>query len=68
MHDIPATIRAARQAKGLTQRKLGELCGYSDRSGERVVQLWEAGKQPVPMNKLRVLAKALDLTLDDLIP
>lgn len=61
-------IRAARMAAGLTQRKLGELCGYSEKSAERVVQLWEHNKQPVPLDKLRVLAQALNISLDSLIP
>ena len=61
-------IRQKRKAKGLTQQKLGELCGYEGRTAETVVQNWEKEKQPVPVYRLRALAKALDLTLDDLIP
>lgn len=64
---IPERIRAARQAKGLTQRKLGELLGYSKASSERTVQRWEAG-QYVPIEKIRALAAILGLTIDDLIP
>ena len=65
---IPERIRAARQAKGYTQRQLGELMGYEGRSGETVVQNWEYGKRPVPLEKIRALAATLGLTLDDLIP
>ncbi len=61
-------IRKARKENGLTQKALGLLCGYDEKSAERVVQLWEAEKQPVPITKLRKLAEVLNLTLDDLIP
>lgn len=65
---IPERIRAARQAKGYTQRQLGELMGYEGRTGETTVQRWESGSRPVPIEKIRALAATLGLTLDDLIP
>lgn len=65
---IPEHIRASRKAAGLTQRQLGEACGYEGRSAERVVQLWESGSQPVPIERLRRLAAALNIPLDSLIP
>ena len=61
-------IKNKRKSKGLTQRQLGELMGYEDKVAERMVQAWEYGERPVPIEKLRLLAKVLDLTLDDLIP
>lgn len=63
-----AFIKERRKAAGLTQRQLGELCGYEGKNGERVVQLWEADKQPVPLDRLRRLAAALRVPLDSLIP
>lgn len=66
--NISSTIKERRKALGLTQRKLGELCGYGVQSAERVVQLWEHDKQPVPLEKLRPLAKALQIPLETLIP
>ena len=61
-------IKAARQAAGLTQKQLGILCGYSEASAERTVQFWEADKRDVPIEKIRILAKSLNMTLDELIP
>lgn len=66
--DIPAKIKAARQAKGLTQQQLGEMLGYSGESAQVAVRQWESGRTPVPLVKIRPLAAALNLTLDDLIP
>lgn len=61
-------IRTARQAKGLTQKQLGTLCGYEGRSAEVSVQRWERNEMPVPIDRLRRLCAALDLPLDALIP
>lgn len=63
------TIRNARQAKGLTQKQLGMLCGYEiPKTAERTVQFWEHNQSPVPIDRLRRLCAALDLPLDALIP
>ncbi len=61
-------IREARKRVGLTQRQLGEACGYEGKSAERVVQKWEKDEQPVPIVRLRRLAAALNIPLDSLIP
>lgn len=61
-------IRECRIAAGLTQRQLGEACGYEGRSAETTVQNWEKDKQPVPLDRLRRLAVALGVPLDSLIP
>ena len=68
MKDIPAIIKAARITAGMTQKELGEHMGYIGRSAEVTVQRWENGTRPVPLEKIRALANALNLTLDDLIP
>ena len=68
MKDIPAIIKAARLRCGYTQKELGEKMGYPAKSGEVAVARWEAGTRPVPIDKIRPLAAALNLTLDDLIP
>lgn len=63
------TIRNARQAKGLTQKQLGMLCGYEiPKTAETTVQYWERNVNPVPIDRLRRLCAALDLPLDALIP
>lgn len=65
---IPELIRAKRKEAGLTQKKLGLLCGYEEKSAERIVQHWEHGTAEAPANKLRALASALQVPLEDLIP
>lgn len=67
--DIPAIIKAARIRCGYTQKELGEKCGYTEQNDiGRLVRQWESGQRPVPLDKIRPLAAALNLTLDDLIP
>ena len=68
MKDIPAIIKAARIKCGYTQKELGEKMGYEGRSAENMTQQWEHGKRPVPLEKIRALAAALNLTVDDLVP
>lgn len=65
---IPETIKQARKDAGLTQKQLGIACGYEGRSGETMVQSWEYGTRPVPLEKLRILATTLGIPLDSLIP
>ncbi len=62
------TIKERRKALNLTQQALGELCGYEGRNAELMVQHWEHGRAPVPLEKLRPLAKALQIPLETLIP
>lgn len=61
-------LKRLRISKNMTQKKLGELLGYKGRSAENVVQLWEYGKQPVPMKHWRPLAKILEIPLEKFIP
>ena len=55
-------IRAARLAKGLSQEQLGEKLGVSFQA----VSTWEQGKFLPDSDRLPVLAKVLDLSLDSL--
>lgn len=57
-----------RKAAGFTQEKLGLALGYSEASAERVVQLWEHDKQPIPIKHFRKLAELLRIPLEKLIP
>ena len=68
MRDIPATIKAARIRAGMTQQELGEKMGYEGVTAQVSVRRWESGLRPVPLERIRALAAALNLTLDDLIP
>lgn len=61
-------LKRYRIARGLTQKRLGLLVGYSETSAERVVQLWEHDKQPIPITRFRVLSKILRIPLEKFIP
>ena len=61
-------ICARRKALGMTQRQLGEACGKEGRSGEVTVQHWEHDRQEPSMKDLRPLCRALQCTLEELIP
>ena len=41
---------------------------YTGASAERVVQLWEYGKQSVPLERMRTVAAALGIPVDLLVP
>ncbi len=56
-------IKAARQAKGLSQEQLGEKLGVSFQA----VSTWEQGKFLPDAERLPELAKVLDLSLDSLL-
>ena len=61
-------LRIARERVHLTQKKLGELLGYSDRGAERMVQQWEHDKFPINPKHYRKLAEVLDVPLEKFIP
>ena len=61
MKNIPDTIKAARIRAGMTQQELGEHMGYTAESAGPVVRAWESGRRPVPLEKIRALAAALNL-------
>ena len=46
VESIPALIKSKRKERGLTQRALGEMCGYTGASAERVVQLCRRAGNP----------------------
>ena len=61
-------IKECRIKAGLTQQQLGELCGYTGRSAANTVQKWEYDQNPVPLEKMRILAKTLNIPIESLIP
>lgn len=65
---IGENIQRLRKQAGLTQRKLGELIGLNGRSGENHVQKWEYNIQSPSAKYLRPLCRALNCTLEQLIP
>lgn len=54
-------IRKYRTEKGLTQKKLGELCGIADSN----IRKYESGNQNPKIETLQKIADALDI---DMIP
>lgn len=56
-------IAAFRKAKGLTQYELGTKIGCS----QRVIAYYEAETDHIPSNLLLPLAKALKISLDELV-
>ena len=61
-------LRNARLRKQLTQERFGMMVGYERKSAERVVQLWEHDKQPVPIKYWRKVSEILEIPLDRFIP
>lgn len=56
-------IRTYRKKNGLTQKKLGELSGTS----ERTIQQYEGGKRQPRFKQLQKIANALDMALYDFL-
>lgn len=61
---IGTLIKAARQARKLTQKQVGEALGINDRH----VQAWEAGRRNPGPKYLTSLAEVLGLEITDLLP
>ena len=64
MSNITKTLRKLREAKGLSQEKLASL---ADVANKPIIKI-EAGKNQNPtLDTLRKVAKALEVSVDDLI-
>lgn len=61
-------LRKYRIAKQYTQRRLGELLGYTGQSADVVVQRWEYGVRPIPVKHFRRLSEVLCVPLEKFIP
>ena len=61
---IGHTIKAARQARGLTQKAVGDALGINDRH----VHAWESGRLNPGPKHLAKLAEVLGLQVADLLP
>ena len=61
---IGTLIKAARQARKLTQKQVGEALGINDRH----VQAWEAGRRNPGPKHLAKLSEVLGLQIIDLLP
>ena len=56
-------IRTCRTEKGLTQKKLGELCGIADSN----IRKYESGNQNPKIETLQKIADALDIPVNRLL-
>lgn len=56
-------IRKYRTEKGLTQKKLGELCGIADSN----IRKYESGNQNPKIETLQKIADALDIPVNRLL-
>ena len=65
---IGETIRQKRQMSGYTQKRFGEMLGYKGDVAQVIVARWEAGTRPIPQDKLKLVAKLLEIPLEDLLP
>lgn len=61
-------LQRARIAKRITQKKLGLMLGFSEKSAERMVQKWEYNEQGIPMKHFRKLSEILNVPLERFIP
>ena len=62
------SLKAIRTARGLTQRELGKLCGLPEKNAARMVQKWKY-KETIPhAYNIRLLATALNIAADELLP
>jgi transcriptional regulator with XRE-family HTH domain len=67
----PMTGDAMRQARcraKLTQHELGVLLGFTEPYASRIVQKWEYGQRPIPLNLIRRLSAILEVPIDRFIP
>jgi transcriptional regulator with XRE-family HTH domain len=63
MENFPETLRALREARGLTQVRLAELLEVSP----RVYNRWETGGAAPRLDTLVKIADLLSVTLDELV-
>ena len=60
-------LKRIRLRAKLTQKKAGLLCGYDEKTAERMYQKWEYGKILPQGYSLYRLSKALKCTTDELL-
>jgi transcriptional regulator with XRE-family HTH domain len=60
-------IKELRISAGKTQKQLGVECGFPASSADVTVRRWEEGKLFPKITKLRTLAAALNVPLENLL-
>ena len=63
-----ANLREQRKAKGISQKQLGLLCGFNEKSAENTIQNWEYKSYTPSAYNVSLLCQALNCKADDLIP
>ena len=62
---LKTLLANAKQEKGLTQEKVGHLCGFA---GQQAVQAYASGNTPINLDSALRFSKALNVTLEDISP
>lgn len=62
--ELGMRIKERREELGMTQTELAKKLGYTNRS---IISLVESGKRSLDVDQIRPLAKALELSIDDLL-
>ena len=60
---LPETIHIKRRRLKLTQTELATLCNTTQQD----IQRWETGANEPKIDKLKLIAKALNCTIDELV-
>lgn len=61
--EVRESIRMFREKRGLSQKVLGDISGKS----ESAIQGYETGKTDIPLSALEAIAKALKVSLAELV-
>ena len=61
-------LKYMRLAAGLTQREVGEACGFTGNTASSAVQHWENGRRMPSIDRLRPLANALKVPVNQVVP
>lgn len=65
--DLAEKIRKNREFRGMTQRKLGELCGFPTKSADSRIREFESGKKNPKQEILQKIADALNVSILDFL-
>ncbi len=65
--DLSVKIKKYRISRGLTQRELGELCGFPTKSADSRIREFESGKKVPKQEILQKIAHALNVSILDLL-
>lgn len=61
-------LKYMRLAAGLTQHDVGIACGFTDSTATKAVQHWEHGRRLPGVDRLRALAIALEVPVNQVVP